>query len=99
MLANLLPAAGCTPSAASLPPTPDVESGQYHLGQGDQVRIITFGEEQLTGEFRVNASGDIALPLVGRVHAAELTPRQLERATAESLQNAEFLKKLAPPPR
>ena len=58
---------------------------EYHLGPGDQVRVLTFGEEQLTGEFRVNARGDIALPLVGNVHAAGLTPDQLEGATKEVL--------------
>ena len=32
----------------------------YRLGAGDQVRLITFGEETLTGEFRVSDSGSIA---------------------------------------
>ena len=51
---------------------PSTETATYRLGPGDQVRIITFGEENLTGEFRVNDSGNIALPLVGAVHAAGL---------------------------
>ena len=48
-------------------PVPDPVSGDYRLGPGDQVRIIVFGDEQLTGEFRVDASGEIGLPLVGSV--------------------------------
>ena len=55
------------------------------LGPGDQIRIITFGEQQLTGEFRVDAAGEIALPLVGGVHAAGLTPKQLEGSVAQAL--------------
>ena len=38
------------------------------------MRLITFGEDLLTGEFRVNDSGTIALPLIGSVHAAGLSP-------------------------
>lgn len=38
------------------------------------VRLITVGDDTLTGEFRVSDSGMIALPLLGAVHAADLTP-------------------------
>ena len=41
------------------------------------VRLITVGDDQLTGEFRVSDSGTIALPLIGIVHAAGLTPDSL----------------------
>ena len=39
--------------------------GVYRLGPGDVVRVITFGEDSTTGEFRVDDSGAIALPLAG----------------------------------
>src|SRR5216117_958407 len=45
----------------------------YHLGSGDKLRVITFGEEALTGEFFVGGSGKVSLPLVGEVQAAGLT--------------------------
>ncbi len=63
----------------------------YTLGPGDQVRIITFGEENLTGEFRVNDSGNIALPLVGAVHAAGLTSGELEAAVAAALRQGNLV--------
>lgn len=63
--------AACQPGDDLLP-LPDPPAGSYQLGAGDQVRIITFGEERLTGEFRVNDRGNIALPLVGPVRAAGL---------------------------
>jgi len=85
VVTGVLQVQGCARPAAGLPPIADPVAGEYHLGPGDQVRIITFGEEQLTGEFRVDASGDIALPLVGNVHAAGLTPSQLEAATKDVL--------------
>jgi polysaccharide export outer membrane protein len=85
MVTGILQVQGCAGPAGGLPPIEDPVVGEYHLGPGDQVRIITFGEEQLTGEFRVDASGEIALPLVGNVHAAGKTPLQLEAATKDVL--------------
>jgi polysaccharide export outer membrane protein len=92
ILAVTLQSQGCARYAEGLPPISDVNAGEYHLGPGDQVRILTFGEEQLTGEFRVNARGDIALPLVGNVHAAGLTPDQLADATKELLTQSKLYK-------
>jgi polysaccharide export outer membrane protein len=92
LAAGVLQVQGCAKPAAGLPQIADVDPGEYHLGPGDQVRIITFGEEQLTGEFRVNASGDIALPLVGNVHAGGLTPVQLEGATKDLLVRSKLYK-------
>ena len=93
MVTGILQIQGCAGPAAGLPPIEDPVVGEYHLGPGDQVRIITFGEEQLTGEFRVDASGDIALPLVGNVHAAGKTPLQLETATKEVLIRSRLVQK------
>jgi polysaccharide biosynthesis/export protein len=84
--------AGCAGPWSSLPPLPPVPTGQYRLGPGDRVRIITFGNEQLTGEFRVSAGGDIALPLLGTVHAAGLTPRELEDQVATLLARSRLFK-------
>jgi polysaccharide biosynthesis/export protein len=87
----LLATAGCGGPGDDLPPLPDAEAASYRLGAGDQVRIITFGEENLTGEFRVNDSGNIALPLVGAVHAAGLTSGQLESAVAAALRGGDLV--------
>lgn len=69
--------AACAPGG-DLKPLPDVKSSPYALGPGDKIRIITFGGEQLSGEFRVSDSGNIALPLLGSVHAAGQTPDALQ---------------------
>ena len=87
-LVALAPLAGCSGPGAALPPLADADANVYTLGPGDQIRIITFGEQQLTGDFRVDAAGDIALPLVGTVHAAGLTPRQLDGAVADALKRS-----------
>jgi polysaccharide export outer membrane protein len=66
-------------AAASLP-APTVSSDlDYRLGAGDKVRIIVFGESDLTGEFLVpGGNGTIAFPLVGDVRAGGLTVGELQ---------------------
>ncbi|NML96224.1 polysaccharide export protein [Novosphingobium sp. TW-4] len=46
-----------------------VADGSYKLGPADKVRIIVFNEETLSGEFSVNDSGSLSLPLIGEVPA------------------------------
>lgn len=83
---------GCAGPGSDLPVLGNADRGAYALAPGDQVRIITFGEETLTGEFRVNDSGNIALPLVGPVHAAGLTSAELETAVAQALRQGNLVR-------
>lgn len=76
---------GCAAPGGGLPPLPPVRTGRYVLGPGDTVRIITFGAEQLTGEFTVSDSGDVAVPLLGQIHAAGLTAQQLQKTMTAGL--------------
>jgi polysaccharide export outer membrane protein len=82
---------GCTPGR-DLPSLPAATAGEYRLGVGDSIRLITFGEESLTGEFRVNDRGKVALPLVGGVRAAGLTTVELEASVALALKRANLLR-------
>jgi polysaccharide biosynthesis/export protein len=88
---GVLAAVGCAGPGTDLPLLPAAPSASYTLGPGDQVRIITFGEENLTGEFRVNDGGDLALPLVGAVRAEGLTSTGLEAAVAAALQRGNLV--------
>jgi polysaccharide export outer membrane protein len=83
--------ASCAPGR-DLAPLPDARNTSYTLGIGDQVRIITVGGEQLTGDFRVNDAGDISIPLLGTVHAAGLTTAQLEQAISKGLQDKKLFR-------
>ena len=84
-------AGGCAPGA-NLPPLPDYKAESYRLGPGDQVRLIVYGEDQLTGEFRVDDQGRIALPLLGGVRAAGLSPQQLDAAISGELRRRNLLR-------
>jgi len=57
----------------------------YRMGSGDKIRVITFGEEALTGEFQVGGSGNVSLPLIGEVKAAGLTVPEFQKAVESAL--------------
>ena len=63
---------GCAPGSG-LPLLPDYNAPQYKLGTGDELRIVTYDEDQLSSNFLVNDHGDVILPLVGPVHASGYT--------------------------
>jgi polysaccharide biosynthesis/export protein len=67
----------CEPGS-HLPPIPPAPVTAYRLGPDDVIRVITFGESQLTGEFRIDDRGNIAVPLLGLVHAGGLSTGELE---------------------
>ncbi len=81
-------ATGPAPSAANHTASSvgELRTGaEYRLGSGDQLRVIVFGEEDLSGEFVVDGSGQVSLPLVGEVSAQGKTVREFQRALAEKL--------------
>lgn len=59
--------------------------GDYRLGASDQIRVTVFGEPELSGEFLLDGSGTISLPLIGEVNALNLTIREFESAIAARL--------------
>ncbi len=81
----------CAPGYG-LPPLPSASDTAYRLGPGDQVRIITFGEDTLTGEFRLSDNGNIAVPLLGSVRADGLTTGQLASTIESSLKQRNLFK-------
>jgi len=59
-----------------------VQRVEYRLGAGDQIRVIVFGEEALSGEFFIDGNGSVSLPLIGEVTAGDRTLREFEEAVA-----------------
>lgn len=81
-------------ACASAPPVVDSVAGasesfqvldEYKLGSGDKIRVIVYGEPDLSGEFVVDGSGTISMPLVGEIEAAGQTIRTFQRALETSL--------------
>lgn len=83
--------AGCTPDGSNLPPLTDSPVAGYHLGPGDQLRVTTFGSDDLSGNFRVSDTGQLELPLVGSFPAAGMTPSAVADEIAAALKDKKVL--------
>jgi polysaccharide biosynthesis/export protein len=84
-LAAILLLGACVSDDLEDAPAAKATPAAYQLGPGDKVRVVTYGEETLTGEFAVAPSGDIAFPLIGDVNAQGRTAVELQKAIATKL--------------
>ncbi|OZB18797.1 MAG: polysaccharide biosynthesis protein [Hyphomonas sp. 34-62-18] len=57
----------------------------YALGSSDQLRVTVFGHPTLSGEFEVDGTGAISMPLIGQVAALGLSTVDLENSIATKL--------------
>jgi polysaccharide biosynthesis/export protein len=84
-----LPAAnqiGATPPFATQGEAAAYEYGSgYRVGAGDKLAIRVVGEQDLTGEFLVDATGVLSLPYVQSVPVAGLNTGQIERLIEQKL--------------
>lgn len=91
LLALVVACAGASPTPASVdaaaPALVAAPEDAYRLGGRDKLRIIVFGEEELSGEFEVDSTGRISLPLIGQVRAQGQTLRELEERVADRLRD------------
>jgi len=55
----------------------------YRLGIGDKVKVTIFGEAELSGQYEVDPSGNLAMPLVGDIPAKGRSPVDLRQALVE----------------
>jgi polysaccharide export outer membrane protein len=76
--------AGCSlfnssPVEKKVVPRPPVQNvDPYTIGRDDELEIIVWTQPQLSGKVIVASDGTIAMPLIGRVPAAGLTPDMLK---------------------
>lgn len=57
----------------------------YQLGSGDELRVTVYGEEDLSGEFEIDGTGKISMPLIGNVIIGGETLSDAETLIAELL--------------
>ncbi|MBW4024791.1 MAG: polysaccharide export protein [Proteobacteria bacterium] len=89
-LAACLLLSACEPGA-NLAPLPQTAAGPYALGPGDEVRVVVFGQTELTGQFTVNDRGSLSIPLLGDIPARNETPNGLSREISVALQDKKIL--------
>ncbi len=72
----------CTASLrAQGPDVPD-----YRLASGDRIKVTVFGHDDLSGEFEIDGSGEISMPLIREIKAKGLTVGELEETISDALQ-------------
>ena len=82
--------AACSPGG-NLPRLDGASQGPYILGAGDELRLIVYGEPQLSSDFAISDQGEISVPLLGDLHAAGQTRAELGMQIAEGLRQRKLL--------
>ena len=54
------------------------------LQAGEKITVTVFGEDKLSGDYVIDPSGFVSLPLAGTIQAAGLTQTELEQALAKN---------------
>ena len=58
----------------------------YRIGVGDKIGVLVVGQPDLSGDATADQGGNLRLPVVGDIHAADLTPSELEKSIGQSLE-------------
>ena len=76
------------PVVYAAPPVEPVSyDNSYHLGPGDKLRVVVYGQEGLTNSYAIDAAGSITMPLIGGVPARGRTPAGLAAEITGRLRN------------
>ena len=86
-VASSAPLYNSSATPAPAPPPAITPQSPYTLDSGDRLRIVVFGQDGLTNSYLVDASGHIAMPLIGSVMAKGETTDQLSARIAEKLRD------------
>ncbi|MEX0645458.1 MAG: polysaccharide biosynthesis/export family protein [Parvularculaceae bacterium] len=71
--------------ATTADPGSSLSIDDYRIGPADKIRVIVFGEPELSGEFSVNSGGEISLPLLGEIAVNGRTIEEVRRMVKEGL--------------
>ncbi len=80
LLACAAPLAGCASASRQAEGLDRAAQGPYTLASGDRLRIIVFGQDNLSNIYAVDGSGRVVLPLIEAVPVAGMTTSQAARA-------------------
>jgi polysaccharide export outer membrane protein len=87
LLISLILLAGC----ANAPFVPNAVHAElvspYQLDSGDQLRVIVFGQDDLSNTYVVDQSGTISMPLIGAIPARGRTTAEIEATVGQRLRN------------
>ena len=90
----LAPLAGC--ASSSLPELSVGEANRqvgegYAVTTGDRLKVTVFDEPNLTGEYVIGASGELALPLIEPIPASGQPPNRIAEAIGARLKAGGYI--------
>jgi polysaccharide export outer membrane protein len=84
---------GAVPVASAQQPLAAKTKVVYALAVTDRIRVSIFGEEDLGTDARVDAFGNINLPLVGDVHVAGLSVDDAQKLIEKEYRDGQYLRR------
>jgi polysaccharide export outer membrane protein len=85
LMAIFAAAAGCAERGIIAERPVSTENDVYVLDTGDRLRIVVFGQPDLSGEFAVDSTGTVSMPLMPPIPARGLTTDEFEDVVAAEL--------------
>ncbi|SMF13174.1 polysaccharide biosynthesis/export family protein [Pseudobacteriovorax antillogorgiicola] len=61
--------------------------GTYRISPGDQVNVLVYGEDKLSGVFTISSTGFLSVPLIPPLQVSGLTTQQLNRKLGNALRS------------
>jgi polysaccharide export outer membrane protein len=89
-LATALLACGAAHRPYDYRSEPDPRTKEFEIGPLDQLSVVVWKNQDLSGEMTVRPDGVVTLPLIGHVRAAGRTPTALQAEISRRL--AEFIR-------
>tara|TARA_A100001391_G_scaffold188957_2_gene159992 strand:+ start:72479 stop:73021 length:543 start_codon:yes stop_codon:yes gene_type:complete len=83
---------GCASGIGDLPPLESVAAPELRLAPGDKVRIAVQDLDSMDGDYIIDETGSVSLPLVNQVEVAGLSYVQMQNAIADRLIEVDVLK-------
>jgi len=80
------------PASLPLPAGPAIQDENYKLGSGDKLRVVVYGEDDLGGEYLVDGTGEVQLPLLGQMPAAGMSIHDFQASIGNKFVSEGYLK-------
>ncbi len=68
------------------------QAADYKLGAGDKVRVVVLGDPEFSGEYEVDASGNMSVRMIGRMSVLGMTTAQLEAELVQRYSSGGYLR-------
>ena len=68
------------------------QAPEYKLGAGDKVRVVVLADPEFSGEYEVDAAGNMSVRMIGRLSVLGMTTGQLEAALTERYRSGGYLR-------